>query len=328
MSDQTRQTIAIVLICYNQQDFIVEALDGIRNQTREPEEVIIADDGSTDNTHRMIQEYVRRHNLEKKWLLLLSQKNRGINKNIQAGLDHATADIIILMAGDDISLENRCSVTEELFRLHPLRLMISTSGYVINKTGEIIREVAYPDSVFDDIEEAIRHGNPRIMPVGHAMRREIFSRFGNLPTDVPNEDDQTTFRGLISGGIARSSIKTFKYRIHDQSASAWLHKRQSGDAYFERFKVDMSVRARHMRYWHNALEKTQFSNKEKLLGMADLKARFYVDLGSIDSTPLRFRLRYLSVYRNVLTMKDSVYCIFGASGVRSWQRLRRLLGRA
>lgn len=328
MNDEIKKKIAIVLICYNHENFIIEALDGIRSQERIPNEVVIADDGSADGTQQLIREYVQKHDLQEKWLLLLSPKNRGINRNVQEAVNQTTADIIILMAGDDISLSNRCTVVEKMFQQNPAHLMIANSGYVIDEHGTTIREVAHPDLILDNIAEAIRHGNPRIMPVGNAMRREIFSHFGELPMDVPNEDDQLTFRGLISGGIIRSSVKTFKYRIHSQSASSWLHKKQSGSDFFKRFKTDIAVRARHMQYWSESLEKVQLENKFELIEMANLKAELYRALSVIDTTPLHTRIRYFFQYRRVFAMKDRVYCLFGGSGVRGWQRIRRFAGRA
>jgi len=314
--------MAVVLITYNQQDYVVEALEGIRSQSREPDEVVIADDGSIDNTQQVILDYVAENSLIGKWRLLLSPINRGINENLQSAIDQTTSDIIVGMAGDDISLLNRCETTEQLFIANPGCAMISTSGYLIDKMGNICGEQNQIDRIFNGIFEAIKFGNPRILPVGNALRREVIYQFGSLPFDLPNEDDQITFRGLLMGGIACSSIKTYKYRIHNESASSWLHKSQSSKDYFERFKRDMGIRARHMHYWNASLQQTNLTGREYLGHMIELKEAFFREMQSIDKRPMHDRVLLALKFISVISIKDSVYLLFGRFGILLWRRLR------
>lgn len=323
-----KQTLAFVLISYNQQEYIIEALDGIRNQTRCPDQVVIADDGSTDNTPFLIREYVAKYQLEAQWTLLLSAVNRGINANLQNAFDHTTAEIIIAAAGDDVSLPNRCNDTLAIFSAHPDCALVSTSGYVIDEFGTVIRHQLLEDRLFNNLMEAVKHGNPRIPPVGHAYRRAVLYGFEPLPLDLPNEDDQLTFRGLLLGGIMCSSVKTFKYRIHSQSASAWLHKQQTVGAYFERFQADMRVRARHMHYWANALMQSEINNREALVALVGLKQAMLEKLAIVGAAPCAVRLKWVIDFRQVLTLKECIYFVFGRSGVLFWRFVRRSLKRA
>ncbi|WP_144373407.1 glycosyltransferase [Vogesella urethralis] len=327
MQSESCATIAFVLISYNQRQFIEEALEGIRTQERTPDEVVIADDGSTDGTQDIILDYVARHSLSEQWKLLLSPINRGINTNLQCGIEASSADIIIAVAGDDVSLPNRAAVTELLFASNPGKLMISTSGYVINEHGIIRKEINYPDDLLDNVALAIKRGNPLIMPIGHAMRRSIFLDFGALPPDLPNEDDQTTFRGLASGGIVRSSIKTFKYRVHDNSASAWLHRNTSIDEYFARFKKDMLVRHNHMKCWVSVLECIDPVKHADSIYSLSIKSSFYLMMASIDRVGFLARFYGLVRFFRIISAKEVVYLIGGKSSVIFWRFLRRVTGR-
>lgn len=321
-------TIAVILMTYNQERYVWEALEGIRRQVRAPDEVVIADDGSTDGTRRLIIDYVRQYGLEGKWNLLLSPNNRGISQNLRDAIEVVRSRIIVGMAGDDISLPNRCGDVINLFDQYPRCAMIAMSGYVIDQSGKVVGEVNQKDGVFSDVHSAIRYGNPRIFPVGIALRRKIIDDFGPIPVDVPNEDDQITFRGLVSGGIACSSIKAFKYRRHDSSASSWLRRGQSSKEYFERFLQDIGVRERHMRHWVDCLAKAGIANKEVLQALASRKADFYAGLVSVLRSPIWQRLGYIARYYDVLCLKDLVYCLFGRFGVVFWRDLRRAMGRA
>lgn len=319
--------IAALLFCFNQERFIDEALDGIRLQTRQADEVIIADDGSADSTPQRIKDYVARHGLQH-WKLLLSPVNRGINANLQGGLDAVTADIIVPMAGDDVSLPNRCAEAERVFKEQPDRMVIATSGWVIDEVGNVIRESNHVERVVDDVGLAIRRGNPLITPVGQSWRRRLFEIYGRLPLDVPNEDDQITFWGLLENGVYCSPVKTYKYRIHNHSASSWLRIKQKDSEYFARFTKDMTTRERHMRHWARCIEKSKITNKTTLANLASRKSQIYQILKNIEETKIAKRLDIINKNKDIISSRDTFYLFFGRIGVIAWRRLRIITNRA
>lgn len=318
--------ISIVLICYNQESYIVEALDGIRNQTKTPHQVIIADDASKDATQAVIKNYVEKHGLND-WILLLSEKNRGITGNLQKGLDACNGDIIIAMAGDDISLPERCAVTEELFSRHPQVNVVANSGYIINSTGDITGEKNEEDALNNDAAKVIRFGFPGIHPVGQAFRSIIFSKYGPLPLDVPNEDDQISFRGIVDGGILTSPIKTYKYRVHESSASSWIRNKQSNDEFYQRFMQDMVVRERHMKHWITCIQSSPVAGKDHLISLLKSKITLYEILSGKLSFNFFKRISFLLKNRAAICTREQVYLVFGKSGVIGWRKARHVFGK-
>lgn len=319
-------SIAVVLLSYKHSKYIRDALDGIRLQTRVPDEVVIADDGSSDDTAALIKAYVQEYNLEGRWTLLLSNSNRGINESLQHAIEHTTSDIIIPMAGDDISLTNRCEVAESGFKDNPTINILTTDGIVIDENSKQLRNLHRTPGIVQDIKLAIIRGNPLVSAVGQCWRRRLFDQFGPLPTDVPNEDDQISFWGLLSGGIACLPVQTFKYRIHSASASAWLHNRQTSDQYFSRFVQDMEVRNRHLCYWQKCLQKSDVVDSARLVDMARNKANFYSWLSLVADSKFIPRCIYALSNRSFLSPKDIFYVIFGRIGVILWWRMRLLTG--
>lgn len=320
-------TTAVVLICYNQEDYILAALEGIRSQTLKPDEVIIADDNSTDNTQNIISKYVRDHGLETHWSLIFNDTNLGINRNLQGGIDSTTAEIIIPMSGDDISLPNRCEVAVSLFLQHPDLHIVSTSITKIDEAGENVGELAYVDELINDVRKVIIGGMPNVFPVGQSWRRSVFSKFGKLPFDIPNEDDQITFRGILDQGIFCSSVKTVKYRVHGSSASSWLRNNQHDEEYFARFIQDMLVRKKHMEYWLQTIPMTHRSDVDNLLHLTNLKIKIYDLLYRLNKISFQARLSFFLEHREALGLRESYYLILGKFGVLSWRRVKRLLGR-
>lgn len=323
-----RSRIAVVLVSYKHSRYIRDALDGVRMQTREPDEVVIADDGSPDDTAAVIKSYVQEFSLENKWRLLLSPVNRGINVNLQHALDHTTADIIVPTAGDDISLPNRCALSERIFEENPNIDILSLDGLVIDENGTTLRELQRPKGLLNNIELAIRRGNPLISPVGQSWRRRLFDRFGKLPFDVPNEDDQITFWGFLSGGILCTPEQAIKYRVHGSSASAWLHTSQSDEQYLKRFFLDMRVRELHMRHWGRYITPSNIPDALRLAKLAEQKADFYAWMSKVADASWISRVSFFLRNTEIMTSRDAVYTLLGPHGVLLWRKLRKVLGRA
>lgn len=317
---------AVILISYNQEQFIRDALEGIRTQTVQPDEVVIADDCSKDRTQEVIKNYVEEHGLNH-WILSFNQHNLGINLNLQSGIDKTTAPILIVMSGDDISLPNRIEVALDLFDQYPHLHIVSTSITKIDENNNEIGELNYNDELYDDIVKAIVNGTPNVFPVGQNWKRSVINKFGKLPGNVPNEDDQITFRAMIDGGIFCSHIKTVLYRVHSKSASSWLRNNQSESEYFERFTKDMVVRKNHMELWRDVLNYVDRPDKSSLLKLIELKIGLYDFFHKIDEKSFYERWRYFLSHSKVVGIREGCYTLFGKFGILSWRRLKRLVGR-
>ncbi len=92
--------VSVVVATYNGKKFIKKQLDSIRNQSRQPDEVIIQDDGSTDGTFELVEEYIRK-NLLNNWVVEKNKQNLGYKKNFFELLKAAHGDVIFLSDQDD-----------------------------------------------------------------------------------------------------------------------------------------------------------------------------------------------------------------------------------
>lgn len=93
---------SVVLATYNGEKFIVEQLESIRNQTVKVDEVLISDDGSTDGTIALIEDYILNHNLTEKWYITKNIKNKGYARNFFDTAISASNDLIFFCDQDDI----------------------------------------------------------------------------------------------------------------------------------------------------------------------------------------------------------------------------------
>jgi glycosyltransferase involved in cell wall biosynthesis len=103
-------SVSIILACHNVESYAAEALESLVHQSRFSEfEVIVVDDGSTDDTRRILQRYVNRYP-EQIRLISFDLASGGPGKPRNIGLQHATAPFVIFMDPDDRVYEDGYSV--------------------------------------------------------------------------------------------------------------------------------------------------------------------------------------------------------------------------
>lgn len=90
-------TVSIIVPVFNVEKYLPKCLDSILAQTHHQLEVILIDDGSTDGSSRLADEY----SLKYKRIRVIHQENVGVSVARNVGLDMATGDFVAFMDGDD-----------------------------------------------------------------------------------------------------------------------------------------------------------------------------------------------------------------------------------
>ena len=96
----TEPRISIIIPSYNQQEFLSDAIESALDQKTPAHEIIVIDDGSTDDSLEIAQSY------EDKGVKVISQVNKGLSGARNTGIMNATGDYILPLDSDDILLEN------------------------------------------------------------------------------------------------------------------------------------------------------------------------------------------------------------------------------
>lgn len=99
--------ISVVMATYNGEEYLIEQLKSLRNQSMKIDEVIIADDGSDDGTAGIINDFIRVNGLQDSWFFYKNSHNMGYADNFYYALQRAGGDIIFFCDQDDIWLENK-----------------------------------------------------------------------------------------------------------------------------------------------------------------------------------------------------------------------------
>lgn len=99
--NQRKESISVVVAVYNIEDYICECVDSIINQTIQPEEIILVDDGSTDRSSALCDEYAEK-NEKNTNIRVIHQKNAGLSAARNTGIEHAQGVWVYFVDGDDI----------------------------------------------------------------------------------------------------------------------------------------------------------------------------------------------------------------------------------
>ena len=132
-------SISVVMSTYNGKSFIKKQLDSILNQTVIPDEVIICDDCSSDDTVDIISNYITVNNLNT-WTLSVNKKNLGYKANFYQGILKSKGDYVFFSDQDDVWLPNKIELMMQTFNEHPEIWTINCGVCLINEFDNPIKE--------------------------------------------------------------------------------------------------------------------------------------------------------------------------------------------
>ena len=110
--------ISVIIPVYNLGNFISKAIDSVLSQ-KYVNEIIIVDDGSTDNTQFIVQNYAEQNPDKIQVITHPDRQNRGLGASRNAGIRAARSEFIAFLDGDDYYLPNRFETTNEVFSTNP-----------------------------------------------------------------------------------------------------------------------------------------------------------------------------------------------------------------
>ena len=129
--------VSFIIPAYNIEEYIGKCLDSILAQTWQDFEIIIVDDGSTDATPRVVDEYARRESRIK----VLHKDNAGVSAARNDGIKMASGEYILFWDGDDFAEKETC---EELLNLmEEQKVDTVVYGYNTYNDGAVF-ETCYP----------------------------------------------------------------------------------------------------------------------------------------------------------------------------------------
>jgi glycosyltransferase involved in cell wall biosynthesis len=197
MSHQPRPPATLLLLCYNQQDLIGDALAGALAQDYPNLEIIISDDASKDATVERIEKIVSGYSGPHRIKLLRNRENLGIGGNIDQAVKQSSGELIFIAGGDDVSLPSRVSTVVNFWLAHERKPdLIAAYLYDMDQSGQILGTIRIAKlEEFRTLDDWSR-SPPHVIGAAQAWTRRLFDRFGGMPKGVVGEDMVMAFRAI------------------------------------------------------------------------------------------------------------------------------------
>ena len=135
--------VSVVLPTYNDEAYIADAIESILRQSFENFEFLIIDDGSTDQTARIVRRYAKTDGR----IQVISQPNSGIVSALNYGISLARGHYIARMDGDDISDHRRFELQLAYLESHPSVVALGTAYTFIDERSDAIEARPVPQTV-------------------------------------------------------------------------------------------------------------------------------------------------------------------------------------
>lgn len=210
---------SICLAVYNGETYIKEQLDSVIKQLDESDEIIIIDDCSADKTIDVISSLN-----ESRIKLYHNHTNLGHVRSFEKAIALANNDIIYLCDQDDIWVENRFSLYEDVFAQYRNVNLISSNSYFIDASGKEIEAdlpKLYSADSFNfrkNIGEIIR-GSIGYYGCAMALKKELKEIILPIPEFVESHDLWVAMAANLKKENFHLETCTFYRRIHGQNDS-------------------------------------------------------------------------------------------------------------
>lgn len=208
-------TISIAMCTYNGEKYLKEQLDSILIQTILPDELVICDDCSTDSTAQIISDFI----LTAPFLVRFYKNNFniGFKSNFEQAINLCNCNIIYLADHDDIWIQNKLEIIQNVFLKNSLIDMVFTNGFLIDEDGittggTLWRSFGFNPKPNIDLV-AILLKNTVVTGATMALRTRAKSFLLPIPQHIFHDE----WIALLLSGVNKFYILNeclIKYRIH------------------------------------------------------------------------------------------------------------------
>ncbi|MFM7135316.1 MAG: glycosyltransferase [Planctomycetota bacterium] len=222
-------SLTMLVVSYNQERFIEEALRAALAQTHQPLQILVSDDASTDGTFGVIERVVRDYRGPHTVRVNRNETNLGLMGHIYRCIELIDTEWVVAAAGDDVSAPHRVERIAAALSRHPGVDAVASGTKDIDEHGQSRAHRGW---------RLPRIGSPFIGPVrstqrgrllgylmnddgyvlgcGAAWKRRLFTDFPRVDPDC-TEDSAVGFRAAMGGGVCVIAEELVAYRRHDSN---------------------------------------------------------------------------------------------------------------
>ncbi len=203
--------ISVVMPVFNTEAYLARAVQSVLAQTFGDFEFVILDDGSSDASVRIVQEFAENDDR----IRFFPLEHRGYVSLLRRGLNHCRGDFVARMDSDDISLPQRFEKQISYLRQHPEVVALGSRVELIDPYGSRVEKPTHK-IMHEEIETELLNGvgwamvHPSVM-----MRRDALMKVGGYREDLMVSEDLDLFLRLAEvGRLENLPDVLLQYRQH------------------------------------------------------------------------------------------------------------------
>lgn len=213
--------ISVIIPVYNSSTYLRKCLDSVVNQTLKDIEIIVINDGSTDDSKNIIEEYLCKY----KNIIFIDQENKGIGKTRNIGIKKATGEYITFVDSDDYIKENMLEEYYKYAKKHNFDLVI----------GSYIKKINNKEIIFEN--NKFKTGNVKTTPqILYLIEYGPWAKLYKRETLINNNiyfDEKRKYEDMpfVSKALLKSKLigqitePYYYYIIHNNSETTTMDKR-------------------------------------------------------------------------------------------------------
>jgi glycosyltransferase involved in cell wall biosynthesis len=203
--------VTVLVPVYNRERFVGEAIESVLRQDFGDFELLLVDDGSTDRSLEILGEYARK---DARVRIVTSEKNEGIPRALNKGLDQARGEYIARLDSDDLMMPGRLAAQVEVLDREPDVILVSTAYDIIDEHGA--RLGTFDETFPSPVVKYLLGFYNIIGGGGHVMFRNDGTRYS---TEFPSSEDYDLWVTLSKRGrIVTLPLVGMKKRQHENDS--------------------------------------------------------------------------------------------------------------
>ncbi len=223
--------VSLLATNYNNGKYLNDFFKSIENSTVKPREIIFVDDGSTDDSLRILKSYENLGNLK----LIKFHKNKGRSVALNTGKKNCTSKYTLIIDPDDVLLPERIEKQFNFMENNPeIDVLGGNVIYFNDKTKKKLNKSNFP---IKNILEVYKKGQNGVLQPTVIIKTKIFKLYNYKPI-VPGQDYEL-FARMVKAGYKFANLPDIlnKMRVHPNSAVSKLSLNSIKNIYKQRDKI-------------------------------------------------------------------------------------------
>lgn len=222
IKSRAAESISVVIPLYNKEAEIERALTSVVEQSLAVGEIIVVNDGSTDNSKEIVERFISAH--PEAGIRLINQPNSGVSAARNRGIEEAKGEYVALLDADDWWLSNYIAEVCRLMEYYPDSDAYSTAFNIVDGDNHTRASAPTTEGYISPANEALRGRYP-IIPSTATLRRCTVLRCGGFPEGMRIGEDQWLWVRMMQhkAQFAYSPMSLVRYSRSASNRSAAIY---------------------------------------------------------------------------------------------------------